>query len=285
MIDKAIAAIRAGMSQRAASREFNVPRSTLQDHLIRLSRTPEQTSDPTVSENARVLVISDMHAPYNHPDMLAFLQAIKKQYKPDRVIGIGDELDFHAMSFHDADPDLESAGGELKLGQAVLRKVNEMFPVMDLVDSNHGSMAFRRAKAHGIPRHLIVAYRDAIFNGEGGEGWNWHPRLSITLSDGTRCTFAHTSGANGLRNAERIGQSYVQGHHHEAFYISYSSNPEKLLFAMGVGCLVDDDSIAFSYNKINAHRPIIGCGIILNGHPKLLPMVLAKGGRWTGACP
>ncbi len=32
-------------------------------------------------------------------------------------------------------------------------------------------------------------------------------------------------------------------------------------------------------------RPIIGCGAILDGHPKLLPMILEKGGRWTGETP
>jgi len=31
-----------------------------------------------------VLLISDMHAPYQHPDALRFLQAIKDEYAPDR---------------------------------------------------------------------------------------------------------------------------------------------------------------------------------------------------------
>jgi len=33
--------------------------------------------------------------------------------------------------------------------------------------------------------------------------------------------------------------------------------------------------------KTQKSRPIIGCGVILNGLPKLLPMVLNKGGRWN----
>jgi hypothetical protein len=284
-VEKAAQAYLSGtMSQRKASDKYGVPRSTLQDYLIRQARTPNK-SIQNESDNACVLIISDMHAPYNHPDMLDFLRAIKKKYKPDRVIGIGDELDYHAMSFHDSDPDLPNAGGELKLGQSVLRKVNELFPVMDLVDSNHGSMAFRRAKAHGIPRHLIVPYRDAIFNREGGEGWNWHMSLTITLSDGQRCVFTHTAGANCLKNAEKLGMSLVQGHHHPTFCIQYSSNPDKLYWAMNVGCLINDDAIAFAYNRIDSRRPIIGCGIILDGQPKLLPLVMERGGRWNGICP
>ncbi|MCK8363719.1 metallophosphoesterase, partial [Erwinia amylovora] len=64
--------------------------------------------------NKCILVVSDLHAPFNHPDSVAFLKAIKAKYKPTRVILTGDEVDFHAISFHDSDPDLDSAGKELE---------------------------------------------------------------------------------------------------------------------------------------------------------------------------
>ena len=45
---------------------------------------------------------------------MAFLRALKKKYKGfDLVVGIGDEIDQHAISMHDSDPDLPSAGDEL----------------------------------------------------------------------------------------------------------------------------------------------------------------------------
>jgi hypothetical protein len=53
---------------------------------------------------------------------------------------------------------------------------------------------------------------------------------------------------------------------------------------MTVGCLIDD-ALALTYNKNTLKRPIIGCGAILDGHPKLLPMILEKGGRWNGETP
>jgi hypothetical protein len=49
---------------------------------------------------------------------------------------------------------------------------------------------------------------------------------------------------------------------------------------MVVGCLIDDKSMAFAYNKLQLKRPLIGVGIILDGQPKLLPMILNKEGRW-----
>ena len=55
--------------------------------------------------NKSILIISDTHIPYHHPDLIPFLKDLKEIYKPDRVIHIGDEVDKHAMSFHDSDPD------------------------------------------------------------------------------------------------------------------------------------------------------------------------------------
>ena len=40
-----------------------------------------------------VLVISDLHIPYHHPQAFDFLKALKAKYKPDHVVNIGDELD------------------------------------------------------------------------------------------------------------------------------------------------------------------------------------------------
>jgi metallophosphoesterase superfamily enzyme len=90
-----------------------------------------------------------MHIPYHHPDTIRFLKAIKKKYKPTRVICVGDEVDKHAMSFHDSDPDLPSAGDELNEAIKYLKQLYKVFPRVDLVDSNHGSMVYRKGKHHG----------------------------------------------------------------------------------------------------------------------------------------
>ena len=130
------------------------------------------------------LIISDLHAPYHHPDSLDFLKALKRKYSFNWVVCIGDELDNHAMSFHDSDPDLNAAGDELKKGREFLWELEKVFPVVDLVDSNHGSMHYRKGKAHGFPRHLLLGYKDVIFGEhlpdgtitrKRGDGWNWFP--------------------------------------------------------------------------------------------------------------
>jgi predicted phosphodiesterase len=78
-----------------------------------------------MAKNNRILVISDQHMPFQHPDMFDFLSAIKKRYKPTRIVNIGDEIDNHDLSFHDSDKDLPSAGYELKL--AIDKSRNRIF--------------------------------------------------------------------------------------------------------------------------------------------------------------
>jgi hypothetical protein len=251
---------------------------------------------PAKPANSRILVISDLHCPYQHKDALAFLQALKDKYSPDRVINLGDELDFHAMSFHDSDPDLDSAGRELQRGREVLWELEKMFPRMDLVDSNHGSMTYRKAKANGIPRHLILNYRDAVFGEKRkdgaivrpdgrGDGWTWRPSLDIALPNGQNLHVVHGASKSTIQNVKQYGCCFMQGHHHSTFETVYNGTPSALNWGASFGCLIDDESYAFAYNKNTPARPVIGCGIILDGHPKLLPLVMAKGGRWNGYVP
>lgn len=230
-------------------------------------------------KNSSVLTISDTHFPYNHPDVVAFLKALKEKYRPDRVVHIGDEVDFHAISFHDSNPDLLSPGDELQTSINRMKPLYDLFPKMDLVESNHGSLVYRKAKHHGIPAKALRTYRDIL---SAPRGWNWHFDLTLRLSNGSYCYFHHGKSSNGLRLSQSMGMNVVQGHFHESFGVQYWGNPLGLFWSMQIGCLIERDTFAFEYCKNNLKRPVIGTGVIINGHPKLEPMVLTNSGRWTG---
>lgn len=229
--------------------------------------------------NKRILVISDLHCPYQHKDTVRFLKAIKNKYRPTRVILSGDEVDNHAISFHDSDPDLPSAGDELQRAIKALKPIYELFPVAQVLESNHGSLVIRKALANGLSRKFFRTPGEIL---EAPKGWTWHFDITLTLPTGFPCYFHHSKGANVKKNSQAMGSSFVMGHHHESFDIQYWGNPHALLFGMTVGCLVDDKALAMAYNKNNLKRPVIGCGVIINGIAQLIPMVLNKKGRWTG---
>jgi len=231
------------------------------------------------SNNSRILVIPDLHAPYMHQDAVKFLTALKKKYKPTRVVQLGDETDKHAMSFHDSDPDLDSAGRELENAIDQLQPLYKLFPKMDILDSNHGSMVFRKAKHHGIPVAYIKDYRDVL---RAPKGWVWHNDLFLQHKNGAPMYFCHGIAANVMKVVQQRGVSCIQGHYHSVFSVGFISNPYNLLFGLQSGCLVDKKSLAFAYSKLNLKRFILGASVIIEGVPQLIPMQLNSDGRWVG---
>jgi hypothetical protein len=226
-----------------------------------------------------VLTIGDIHSPYHHKDVLRFLEAIKEQYNPDRVVNLGDEADNHAISFHQSDPSLFSATKELIETQKFLRKLEGIFPEMLIVKSNHGSLIHRRVVAAGLPAGVIKSYND-IYG--VGDGWQWKFDFTLTMSNRQPVYFVHMKSANAMQVSKNMGMNIVQGHYHSKASIHYWANPRNLFWGMQLGCLFDIKSMAYAYNKAQKDRPILTAGIIIDGQPKLLPMVLKKNGRWNG---
>lgn len=231
------------------------------------------------NKNKSVLVISDMHAPYTHPDNIKFLKAIKDKYKPDHVVCIGDEVDKHALSYHESDPDLMSAGDELEAAIAYMQPIYKLFPRVDVLSSNHGDLGYRKARTAGIPKAYIRDYQEVL---QAPAGWQWHDSLLLTMSDGNEVYFHHGLSSNILKVVREYSINVVQGHYHNSAGVHYASTPNKLLWGLQVGCSIDDKSLAFAYNKNTLGRPMIGHAIILNGHPRWLPMILSRKGKWTG---
>ncbi len=225
----------------------------------------------------RVLIISDLHCPWQHPDAFDFLRALKKKIKPQFVLNLGDEADAHALSFHETNPDLPSAGDELSLAKTELHELEKIFPEMTLLHSNHSSLIYRRALKHGMPRAYLRNYNDFL---EVGKGWKWVDDINFKLSDGSEVFATHGMAADGIKLAMQYGKNVIQGHFHSKFNIQYFSNPDRLVWSMQCGCMTKQSSLAFEYARNFKMRFIIGTGAIIDGQPKLFPMRLNRDGRW-----
>lgn len=250
-------------------------------------RTPSITDDDKIdvvgnTNNSRILVIPDIHAPYQHPDTLAFLIDVAAAIRPSRVISLGDETDGHAISFHDSDPNLDSAGVELEKAKEFLNKLANVFPVVDVCHSNHGSLIYRRTNKAGLPLQYIKTYRDVLFPNGNGNGWSWHEKIQLVLPNGDLCIFQHQSSGDILSNAAHERANIVQGHEHGQFRIDYRSSTSALYWAMISGCLIDPKALAFAYGKLFPKKPIIGVSAIIDSQPMLIPMPMNSSGRYTG---
>ncbi|WP_404647406.1 metallophosphoesterase [Raoultella ornithinolytica] len=249
--------------------------------LIQPSPT-DDIGDTFVPETCRrILVIGDLHEPYTHPDAYDFLRTVRDEYCPDIVVQIGDETDGHAISFHDSSPELDSAGVELEKAKLGLERLHNLFPNLLLCDSNHGSLVYRRAKAHGLPVQFIKKYRDILFPEHGAPGWSWGDAWDLNTPLGI-VRFQHQVSGDLLLNAAHERKSMVIGHFHGKLDIQYAASSTALYFGAHCGCLIDNKSLAFAYGKLSRSKPILGCMVITDGCPQIIPMLLAENGRWTG---
>jgi hypothetical protein len=218
----------------------------------------------------RVLFISDTHIPYSVSGYLQFLKKLKDEFKPDVVIHGGDEVDYHAISFHDSIGELFSAGHELD--QAIIEiqeGLHKLFPKLYLLESNHGSLVTRKMKHHGIPIRVLKPLNELYET----PLWEWHEKIKLKTSNGD-VVVAH--GMSGVAGAwmKLIGCSTVEFHFHTKFHITWIQTIIGKKFSMHCGCLADRESMAMSYAKSNMAEFINGTGAIdENGFPILFPMI------------
>lgn len=255
-------------------------RKQAHEHLVKEVEEKRIVRPPPITH--RLLCISDMHHPYGHPDTVPFLLGLKDKYKFDAVLIGGDEIDGHALSFHDHDSDLLSAGHELEAAIKALSPLYAAFSNAYVLESNHGSLVFRKGKHHGLPRHVFKSYREIL---RAPEGWTWQPEMIFQFSNGKKALAHHGYSSNILGASRERGMSLIQFHFHNSLSIQYWENAEDTFFALQSGCLIDDTSLAYAYNKLSVRRPIIGCSGVLEGAPVLFPMFLDRHKRWTGRVP
>jgi hypothetical protein len=216
-----------------------------------------------------VLCIPDLQIPFQHPHALTFLKRVRDQYKPDTVVCVGDEWDNCALSRYPKDPDGLSAGDEHKRARRASQPFFEAFPDVLVCESNHRQRLYKRAYEAGIPKDMIKATHDYM---GAPKGWQW--RFSWTI-DGV--VYEHgdraSGAATGVKLIDANHASTVYGHHHDCPGIIYARKASKTMFAMNVGCLVDENTYAMSYTRMNKSRPVLSCGIVAGGVPHVIPML------------
>jgi hypothetical protein len=232
------------------------------------------------ARDKQVLIISDTHIPFSHCDYISFLKHLKETLNPEIVIHIGDELDFHANSFHSQNQSSENTlGASQELDDAIIEiqeGLHKLFPKMYLLESNHGSLLTRKFKHHGLPirslKPMHELYETPLWS------WHFHILLKTNLGDVYLC---HGKSKNPSTYCKEMGCSVVSGHFHESLSINWFDSHIKSRFAMYVGCLVDQSRYAFEYAKTNTKIFQIGCGSIdKEGLPHIHKMVMDSNNRW-----
>lgn len=211
---------------------------------------------------ARVLVIGDAHAPVTHPGYLPFCVDLAEEYDCDKIVCIGDIVDWHAISFHTRHPEAPGPKDEYELAKECVAKWCDAFPKAVVTIGNHDERVVRVAEDAGIPEAFIRRYEDMWET----PGWQWATEFIID-----DVYYFHGTGTGGLHPAynsmKKMLMSVVQGHIHSAAGIKWAANPQKRIFGMDVGCGIDDRAYAFAYGKNQKVRSILGAGVVIDGVP------------------
>ena len=210
---------------------------------------------------ARVGIIADTHFPFTHPMYLRFVQDVFNTWRVNRIVHIGDVVEAHALSFHEHDPNGLSAESEADAASKEIDHWRSVFPSLKVCIGNHDERQFRAARAAGIPDRYIKSYATLF----GTPKWKWdfsHVIDGVLYEHGTG-----TSGKDAAYNrAVQKRTSLVMGHVHAYGGVKWNCNEFDAIFGMNVGCGLDCKSYAANYGRAFAIRPVLGCGVVLDGN-------------------
>ncbi len=212
---------------------------------------------------ATVLTIPDTHCPGMRAGFVDFLKKIADRYSPTRIVHIGDLVDWGSISYHEKSPALHNASREFALAYKQVSQLAKAFPKADWMIGNHDSLTERQATTVGLPLEVLKNYNDLW-----GVKWKVHPRFSKLMIDGV--LYSHGDSGRGgqdaaMAQAKDQFRSTVIGHFHAAGGVKWWANKEFRVFGLSAGCGIDVDRMQFDYGRRFSAKPVLGCGVVIDG--------------------
>jgi metallophosphoesterase superfamily enzyme len=221
----------------------------------RLSGNKRSMFDYFTKKENRVLVIGDLHAPFDLDSYFDHCKEVYAKYNCNKVVFIGDVIDNHYSSYHETNPDGMGGGQELELAIERLARWYNEFPDADVTIGNHDRIIMRKAQSSQVPRQWVKDYKDVLNTPK----WNFTER--VVIDD---VQYIHGEAGTARTKSKADMMSTVQGHLHTQCYTEWSVGRNFKVFGMQVGCGINFDTYAMAYAKAGK-KPAIGCGVVING--------------------
>lgn len=223
---------------------------------------------------ARVLVIGDTHCPGMRRGYVDFLKRVADRHSINRVVHIGDLVDWASISFHEKSPGISNAVTEFNAARRQVASLARAFPKADWMIGNHDALTERQAITAGLPPQLLRDYADMW-----EVDWSVHPRFAKHEIDGV--IYSHGDSGRGgqhaaFQQAKDNFRSTVIGHFHSQAGVRWWANTEYRVFGMSVGCGIDAGKLQFEYGRKIVAKPILGCGVVIDGRRAIFEPWLLK---------
>ena len=207
------------------------------------------------NKESRVLVIGDLHAPFDLDGYFDHCIEVYERYNCNQVVFIGDVIDNHYSSYHETDANGMGGGEELQLAIDRLARWYQRWPDAHVTVGNHDRIIMRKAQSGGVPKQWVKEYSEVLNTP------NWKFVTSVEIDD---VLYIHGEAGTAKTKARADMRSTVQGHLHTQAYSEYFVGAKSRIFGCQVGCGRDHDKYAFDYSKAGK-KSAIGCAVILGG--------------------
>lgn len=226
----------------------------MRNNRYRLSPYEIEVLKKSRSERPRnVLVIGDLHCPFDLDEYLEFCKQQYILYDCNEVVFIGDVIDNHYSSYHETDVDGLGGGEELEFAIKRIARWYEAFPKATVIIGNHDRLIMRKAQTSAIPKKWIKSYKEVL------DVPKWNFKVSYE-QDGVQ--YLHGEGGTARTKCKADLMNTVQGHLHTQCYTENFVGKNFRIFGMQVGCGIDFTSYSFAYAKAG-RKPAIACAVVL----------------------
>lgn len=230
----------------------------------------------------RILVVPDVHRPYHDKKAWATMLRAAKRFCPNKIIVLGDFVDFYAVSDHDKDPARKyKLVDELKSGREGLEELEDLGAEQLFFDcGNHEDRLNRYLVRRAPELHDLISVQDSFELKEHG----WKFQKYGTHSNIGKLYHTHDVGYAGKHAVFHTGSAFqrsvVFGHTHRLSVNYFGSVDGKRHFAASLGWLGDIDAADYMPQAKKAEWQL-GFGIVRaeksgNIHLQAIPIVDGK---------
>jgi predicted phosphodiesterase len=209
----------------------------------------------------RICVLGDMHAPCVHPKAWDALRQVKKDFKPEIVVSIGDLVDGYNFSKYTKDHDAPNIKQELRTVKDQIKRLAEIFPEIFVCYGNHDLRQFKRGLEVGLPKLLFKTLNEVI---GAPETFRWADHWEFE-----KTYFCHGEDKQDLRRSVlALNMNLVVGHaHSKGGEIVHVNTGKKVLWGANAGAMINHESYAFRYTKSHEMKAVNGILLIEDNTP------------------
>lgn len=231
----------------------------------------------------RIAIIPDAHVPYHNKKAWKLMITALKDFKPDRIICLGDLADFYKISHYSKDPTrMESFDTEISMVNKALDDLDSLEAKHKIfIAGNHEDRLERYLKNKAPELFNLIKIKEILELGR--RNWKYVPyKEHYKLG---KVYYAHDIGTTSRYQVYKCLETYqhsiVTGHTHRFAAVIEGNNIGEFRISAQFGWLGDVTKIDYLHKAIARKNYVLGFGTAhlnpLNGITYFYPVPIING--------